>query len=334
MTLGHLRTLQLCGRLRARGHALKAGVLAAEWEAVDATKRRAEATMAGRVGAVLRAALDDAAGCLAETTAKADPPNEVLTTLALDLDALVAALADELPDAVVEMLRAGFAAASLRIERELTFDADRPAVRDVVTELLEKADSVPFTLRSRLDTVIRDGLASGMTRDELAAAVREAAPDMAASQAEAIAQTTGTGAFERGQLEAFREAGTDGKRWLSQRDGEVRPAHDAADGQEVPIDEAFDVGGERLMHPADPKGSKANIIRCRCTSLPVALAQKATGLPWRVERDERIRTLVEATKADYASMGACFDAVVEQMNDPEGGVYVSRSIVERAVGWK
>ena len=57
MTLGHLRTLQLCGRLRVRGHVLKADLRAAEWEAVDAVKVEAEAALQSEVAAVLQRAL-------------------------------------------------------------------------------------------------------------------------------------------------------------------------------------------------------------------------------------------------------------------------------------
>lgn len=56
------------------------------------------------------------------------------------------------------------------------------------------------------------------------------------------------------------------KRWVSQRDEKVREAHDEADGQEVPVDEPFTVGGELLMYPGDTSlGATAkNIINCRC----------------------------------------------------------------------
>lgn len=274
MTLGHLRTLQLCGRLRVRGHVLKADLRAAEWEAVDAVKVEAEAALQSEVAAVLQRALEAAADRLAPAS-KAD---EVLTTQVFDLDEVLGDLLALLGPAVTEAVRAGFAAGSLRIEQRLTFDATRPSVQRAVADLLEKAEGVPLTLRSRLDTIIRDGLARDLTRAQLAGAVYEAAGTMAASQAEAIAQTTGTGAFEAGQLESFRGGGVEAKGWLSQRDGNVRPEHDEADGQEVGIDEAFDVGGEALMYPADPAGSPGNIIRCRCTSSPIIRLDEPPGV--------------------------------------------------------
>ncbi len=48
-------------------------------------------------------------------------------------------------------------------------------------------------------------------------------------------------------------------------DSKTREDHAEADGQEVGMDEPFDVGGEQLMYPGDPAGSAGNVINCRCT---------------------------------------------------------------------
>jgi len=55
------------------------------------------------------------------------------------------------------------------------------------------------------------------------------------------------------------------KVWMANHDAKTRPDHAEADGQEVGMDESFDVGGEQLMYPGDPAGSPGNIINCRCT---------------------------------------------------------------------
>lgn len=68
------------------------------------------------------------------------------------------------------------------------------------------------------------------------------------------------------------------KQWLTAEDERVRAkdmgggrgfiSHREANGQIRNIDEPFDVGGEKLMFPRDPAGSPANIIGCRCQSIP------------------------------------------------------------------
>ncbi|WP_235617732.1 phage minor head protein [Brevibacillus brevis] len=55
------------------------------------------------------------------------------------------------------------------------------------------------------------------------------------------------------------------KRWRAANNKRKRKDHKKANGQTVDIDEHFDVGGEKLMHPGDPAGSANQIVKCRCT---------------------------------------------------------------------
>ena len=59
------------------------------------------------------------------------------------------------------------------------------------------------------------------------------------------------------------------KRWYATPDTRCRQEHLDADGQEVPDNQPFIVGGEELMFPADEShGASAwNIINCRCRSV-------------------------------------------------------------------
>ena len=86
---------------------------------------------------------------------------------------------------------------------------------------------------------------------------------------EAIARTETVRASNAGTLETFVDWGVKEKEWLSTKDDRVRIEHLEVDGQVVPIDEPFIVGGEELMYPGDASGSAGNVINCRCTELPV-----------------------------------------------------------------
>ena len=54
--------------------------------------------------------------------------------------------------------------------------------------------------------------------------------------------------------------------WNTVLDGRQRDAHNRAHGQRRDLGETFDVGGEELRYPLDPRGSAENIINCRCTT--------------------------------------------------------------------
>lgn len=57
------------------------------------------------------------------------------------------------------------------------------------------------------------------------------------------------------------------KQWRKSGKLYGRLEHILADGQVREIDEPYDVGGEKLMYPRDPKGSAKNTINCGCESL-------------------------------------------------------------------
>jgi uncharacterized protein with gpF-like domain len=57
------------------------------------------------------------------------------------------------------------------------------------------------------------------------------------------------------------------KTWKSGFDARVRDAHRAANGQVVPFNSKFSVGGESLQRPGDPNGSASNVINCRCSMI-------------------------------------------------------------------
>lgn len=57
--------------------------------------------------------------------------------------------------------------------------------------------------------------------------------------------------------------------WVSMGDEKVRETHADADGQEKPIDEAFEVGESLLMYPGDESlgAGPEEIVNCRCSEI-------------------------------------------------------------------
>lgn len=110
------------------------------------------------------------------------------------------------------------------------------------------------------------GIEEGESIPKLAARVREAT-EVTMPRATAIARTEVVGAHNRASLATVRATGLMAtKEWLSAEDQRTRPTHLAAEGQTVPEDKPFIVGGFSLDHPGDPSGPPQEVINCRCTS--------------------------------------------------------------------
>lgn len=84
-------------------------------------------------------------------------------------------------------------------------------------------------------------------------------------------------ALQRAAQMAAREEGAQGgdgqngqvgrkitKMWLSERDSKVRPEHVVLDGNSVPFDKPFKVGGFEIRFPGDPLAPAHLTIGCRC----------------------------------------------------------------------
>ena len=78
------------------------------------------------------------------------------------------------------------------------------------------------------------------------------------------------------------------KVWVSALDARTRREpeshfdHYHMNQVKVPLDKPFDVSGEKLMFPGDPKGSAGNVINCRC-SVAQVVRRDANGNIMRVE---------------------------------------------------
>lgn len=142
---------------------------------------------------------------------------------------------------------------------EFTIDAE-------LIQLIEErgilfATSVAGVTYDQISKLIAQGLINGDGRAVVARSIYEAFDEMTRVRAKRIAQTEGTNMSNLGLQEAFRkEELVTGKEWISSRDGNVRPEHQANDGQVVDKDVAFPNGE---LYPAHKS------INCRCVIAPV-----------------------------------------------------------------
>jgi HK97 family phage portal protein len=127
------------------------------------------------------------------------------------------------------------------------------------------------TTESALRLTLMEGVQSEESIRELAARVRQVFVDADVTRSITIARTEVLGASNFAAVSGYEQGGAKNKGWLSARDDRVRDEHTqaaGADGQIVPINQAFTIGGEPLMYAGDPSGSAWNTIQCRCTVEP------------------------------------------------------------------
>jgi hypothetical protein len=136
------------------------------------------------------------------------------------------------------------------------------------THAASKAVGLNNVTKKLIARQISRGQHDGMSYGETANLIRTKIPALSIERAKRIARTevhtastlSTDKAVESTRLKFERE-------WVSVLDERTRFSHIRANGQRRGQNEAFDVGGEKLMYPGDHKGSAANVINCRCALL-------------------------------------------------------------------
>lgn len=154
------------------------------------------------------------------------------------------------------------------IGRDDPFSMPPEAVLQFTRQRENKLTNVASEIHSSVMEELEAGYLAGDTTDQLADRVRAVFNDASRERSLTVAQTETSAAYGTARQKAMNDAGIERKRWLTSGNSNVRPAHAAANGQVVPVDEAFEVGGEELMHPGDPNGSAGNVINCHCIAIP------------------------------------------------------------------
>lgn len=168
----------------------------------------------------------------------------------------------------------GSSAARVAGQFGVSFDLEAPWVQDFIAGRANQlAAGVTDWTYAQLQQALADGAAAGEGVDKIADRVRDVFTDASTNRAQTIARTEVISASNGSAVESARQLPPDvvaGKEWIATRDDRTRDDHAEADGQVVPVDGTFEVGGERLAYPGDPNADGAAAINCRCAVAFVA----------------------------------------------------------------
>lgn len=134
-----------------------------------------------------------------------------------------------------------------------------------------RAKETAATTRADLQRVIDAAVAPDVEFNPVAVAtsllkVRDISPMRAVTIAQTEVHNAMMYASQEGASKLSRDNGVQlNKRWLPVIDERTRVNHAVMAGHPaIPLDADFVVGGEKMQRPGDPRGSRANVIRCRC----------------------------------------------------------------------
>jgi SPP1 gp7 family putative phage head morphogenesis protein len=161
-------------------------------------------------------------------------------------------------------------------EHDDPFSMPPQAAIDYLQSRENRLASASDEVYDKIKVQLEEGIREGESMSKLADRVKSEFNDIAKDDAMRIASTETSAVYGVARQEAMTQAGIEYKQWLTSGLPNVRPAHAAAEGETVKVDEPFLVGGERLMHPGDPRGSAGNVINCHCVSIAVK-APKGTN---------------------------------------------------------
>lgn len=156
------------------------------------------------------------------------------------------------------------------LARKGFWEVFQSAIRNWVDlHALARAVTVTGTIKEAVRAILEDAAGEGWGEAETARAIQERiGGQLSRTNAARIARTEMHTAASIGADEAARSTGLQLiKEWAAAEDRRTRMSHAIADGQEVPLDEPFQVGLAKLMVPGDPAGPAREIINCRCTVL-------------------------------------------------------------------
>lgn len=159
---------------------------------------------------------------------------------------------------------------SLQQKQDDVFDVFNEAVQNFIsTTVANKVVNINETTKKLIKDIVEAGFEEQLTVPEIRDKIEELyLEQIIPNRSMVIARTEVISASNAGSRYAAKQTGLElEKEWVATADDRTRDTHAEVDGQRVPIDEPFKVGGSELMFPGDPNGEPGEVIQCRCTEV-------------------------------------------------------------------
>ena len=146
--------------------------------------------------------------------------------------------------------------------------------------------------RQKVENAVTQGIIQGEGIDQITDRMVGSLLTQNENRMRLFARTGMTGAQNAGRLAQMEDAEEEGikvkKKWVATLDNRTRDTHQELDGQEVPVDEPFEVDGMEIMYPGDPNAEPELVYNCRCTMVEVyeGIDRKTTRRAYYDEDDE------------------------------------------------
>lgn len=152
-------------------------------------------------------------------------------------------------------------------EEEPYFEVYDAYIEQFITATVaEKVVGISDFTKESLKLIIAKGMAEGESIDQIATRIDwKYLEQIIPNRSEVIARTEVISASNFASQAAARQTGLKlEKKWLATEDGRTRDKHRDADKQKRGLEELYNVGGDELRFPGDPRGRPENVIQCRC----------------------------------------------------------------------
>lgn len=157
-------------------------------------------------------------------------------------------------------------AAAAEVGQSIAMDVARGRLADLIARRSHDViTNLDGTTSKMLRQTIDESVAAGENLDQLVGRVRAVFFDRRAN-AENIARTETSWAYNTASVEAWKESGVEYISWLTAEDGSVRPSH--AECEAAGVIRMGDTFPNGLLYPGDPNGPPEEVCQCRCTANP------------------------------------------------------------------